>query len=145
MNKRKTSEEPSSNFQEGMFLDILKQKLEEGKSLTTLAVTIFTVYLAVNAALMKFASDKYTVGNPPVAFSIVGSIVSAIYLAASIFQQHVRTHIKRDIEHLNKLLNKPLISEQLSGLKYVSVTTALFSFLVLIVWILLGVGWVKFQ
>src|SRR5205823_12497269 len=115
--------------QEDVSLEILKQKLEEGKSLTTLAVTIFTVYLAVNAALVKFASDRYATNTPPASLPAVGSVISAIYLVASIAQQFVRNHIKRDIDHLNKLLKNPLASEQLSGLKYVSFTTACFAFL----------------
>lgn len=123
--------------QESIHLEILKQKFEEGKSYVTISVTAFTVYLAINAALLTYSFQKDIAPAIPIIISIVGIATSALYIAVSIFKKFVRDNLACDIDHLNQRLGKPLVSKQFIGLSYIGVSTGMFSLFGLAGWILL--------
>ena len=125
---RSDTEETLNNPQETTLLEILKQKFEEAKSYATIFVTTFTVYLAINGALLRYSFEKISPPTIPIILSIVGIATSALYVAVSIFKKFIRDSLARDIDHLNQLLGSPLVSKQFSGLSYISVSTGTFSF-----------------
>lgn len=140
---RSDTEETLNNPQETTLLEILKQKFEEAKSYATIFVTTFTVYLAINGALLRYSFEKDIAPSIPIILSIVGIATSALYVAVSIFKKFIRDSLARDVDHLNQLLGSPLVSKQFSGLSYVSVSTGTFSFFGLIGWILLLIRFIS--
>lgn len=132
-----------NNPQENTLLEILKQKFDEAKSYATIFVTTFTVYLAINGALLRYSFEKDIAPTIPIILSIVGIATSALYVAVSIFKKFIRDNLARDIDHLNQLLGSPLVSKQFSGLRYISISIGTFSSFALIGWTLLFIRFIN--
>src|SRR5437763_5718392 len=124
------SDQPPSDFPDDPAytdLHILKLKFEEGKSYATIFVTTFTVYLAINAGLLKYSFEPNVVATVPIFLSIVGVATSALYVAVSVFKRSIWHNLARDIDGLNQRLGQPLLSKQFLILRYMSISTGAFS------------------
>jgi len=124
-------------------LQILKLKFEEGKSYATIFVTTFTVYLAINAGLLKYSFEPNVVPTTPLFLSIVGIATSALYVAVSIFKRSIWHNLASDIDSLNERLGRPLISKQFLILRYMSISTGAFSSFAFVGWIILFARFVR--
>jgi hypothetical protein len=122
-------------------LKLLVQKLDSGADISKLAVTTFTVYLAINGVLLKFATDA-AAKTPPdrkavLAFCVAGVGASLVYLLACYFKRRLRQATNDDIAALTAVLAVPLVSDQMLMLKYIGIATTVFTCLALSGWMYL--------
>ena len=116
--------------------ELFKEKLTEGRSTTTIIVTSFSVFLAVSSALLKFSLDSKLDKSKAIVMIIAGLFTSAIFLTACVFMWFIRKSLLRDIKIINRMTDAqyPPTELQLTPLKFVSITVALWTFLALTGW-----------
>jgi len=131
------SERANDLARQKMSLEILRIKFEEAKSYNTISVTAFTIYLAINGVLLKYAFEKDIAPSLPIVLSIIGVATSTLYIAVALFKNLVRQQLEKDVAHLNESLGCPLVAKQLTGLRYISVGTGSFSVFALVGWFVL--------
>jgi amino acid transporter len=113
---------------------VLSEKLEEARSTTTYAATIFTFYIAINGLLLK---SVYIDGLEETARAQLAAVLTGIvYIIVCYFYLKARKYIVSDINHLNVYLGKPLKNEQLLPLKYTAWTAGLFALSCTVFWLL---------
>ena len=124
-------------YTEETLRELLSQKLQEVRAYATIAVTAFTVYMAISGVLLKFSLDGTQPGNDRHVLIAAGVMTSAVYLSVCFSYCHVRKSLVRDITHLNLQLGAPLISTQVIGLTYIALSSGTFTALALLGWLYL--------
>jgi len=119
--------------------ELLKEKLTEGRTILTIIVTSFSIFLAVNAILLKFGFDSNVNGLAKPVMFIAGLLTSLIYLVACLFMWLIRKSMLKDLILINKMsdtLDFPMHS-QLTPLKFVTITITLWTSTAILGWLVL--------
>ncbi|MBE8232291.1 MAG: hypothetical protein HAW67_01050 [Endozoicomonadaceae bacterium] len=116
---------------------ILVEKLQEARTTTAYAATIFTFYLGINAVLFKvsFIDNSFT---PKFEIQVVAIGTGVVYFMVCIFYWLARNLMLSDINYLNELLGNPLKNEQMLPLKYTALSAGLFTILCSFAWTILA-------
>lgn len=122
------------NHDPSLFLELLKQKSQEGHDMLKQYIQAFVVFTAVNGGLLKYALDTNSTPGLFQVFSILGIIISIVGIIACVFAEKIRVSLIEEISNLNKLLGSPLISYDLIHLKYAEIVSCIWFFLVGGIW-----------
>lgn len=129
------TEDRTVSASEDALLRVLAMKLEESKTALSVALTAFTLFLAINAAMLKTALDA---SDPRTKFTMtaLGVATAALYVVVAWFKNRVRDYLLSDIVVLTHALKLSIATNQVVGLKYVSWTTGAFAVFMVMFWLL---------
>jgi len=121
----------------GILLELYKQKSQEAKDLQGHYIRAFTIYLAITAALFKFALDMSATPALRAAMVFFGVLLSLAGLMVCILGDRLRRSILIDLASLSHALAAPDLASNLLSIKYTVITAIAFVALVLAAWIYL--------
>lgn len=82
--------------------EILKEKMQEGREFFAQYMVIFTLYLGVNAVLLKFSFDSGRSTELTKMLSVFGVLLSLVLMQTYFLVIAYRTQLKKDIEGLQE-------------------------------------------
>jgi len=128
---------PTTQASQEVILEILKHKMDEGKTLITHYLRAFTIFIAITGALLKFAFDSNSTPHLRIALCWMGVFLSVFGLFVCYLGEKLRRTIRNDIARIHEILSVPLEPDSLTTVLLTTLASVFF------VTLLLG-GWIYF-
>ena len=115
-----------------VFIELLKQKSQEGHDVLSQYIRAFAIYVAILGGLLKFALDKNATPELKQALLSAGILLSLVGLACCVFGEKLRRSISAEVRNLNEKLGSPLVASEMKHLHYTVIIALSFVVLALI-------------
>ncbi len=128
-----------NDFEDTKIFELFKRKDDQLFSLVNIYMKAFAIYLAINAAILKFAFDSDSTPELTKALLIFGVALSVLGVIVCIFGDFIRRKIITEMDNLAKILKLPELKSNYLPIKYTVIVGFAFVSFSLAAWIYISI------